>query len=243
MRLHVASGCEEIVRRILILGVLLATACSSIIGERGSGDFTTEERDVAGFTAIVLEGEGSVTVEMGDTETLTIEAEDNLLPLLTSEVSDGRLILGTTREVAPTRVIRYTVTAETLDSIEISGSGTVTIDGLSTSSLDTDISGSGAMNLTALELDAFTASISGSGKIEAAGSTGQLDIEISGSGAFEGEGLEATTGEVSIPGSGAAVVNVTDDLTADVSGSGSISYLGNPVVESNVSGSGSIRPR
>ena len=180
---------------------------------------------------------------MGDTESLSIEAEDNLLPLLTSEVSNGMLVLGTTREVAPTRAIRYTVTAVSLESIEISGSGTVTIDGLTTSSLDTDISGSGAVNVFALELDTYTASIRGSGKIEATGSTGQLDLEISGSGAFEGEDLEAVAGEVSIPGSGAAVVNVTDNLVADVSGSGSISYLGDPAVESNVSGSGSIRPR
>ena len=89
-------------RTILIfplLALALATlACQVAIPNtvRGSGDLSTDARDVSGFDAIVLESMGDVNVTIGKTEKLTIEAEDNLLPFLTSKVKNGVLTLGTT---------------------------------------------------------------------------------------------------------------------------------------------------
>jgi hypothetical protein len=181
-----------------------------------------------------------VTVDITGTESLMIEAEDNLLSRLTSEVKDGNWSWA---PIAATREITYTVTATGLDGITIDGSGSVTVADIAGEELTTEINGSGAIDLTGLDLASLVATISGSGGIDASGTADNLRIEIPGSGAFTGSDLDAMGADVTISGSGAAVVSVSEVLTADISGSGTIEYLGNPTVDSTVSGSGSVRSR
>ena len=51
------------------------------------------------------------------------------------------------------------------------------------------------------------------------------------------------TADVTIPGPGDVVVDVEDHLEIDVSGSGMSEYLGTPIVESNITGLGSVNPQ
>jgi hypothetical protein len=205
---------------------MAALLCASCIrpGVEGSGNVITESREVSGFNEIVLGGTGRVVVDVTGTESLTIEAEDNIMPLLETRVRDGRLRLETTRSISPTVEIVYTITAATLEGFVISGSGIVeadTIDG-------TD----------------FRVDISGSGDVEAEGTlSGLLSVSISGSGEFDGESLTAPEGTVDVSGSGNAVVNITEELEVSVSGSGDVEYLGAPSVDSEVSGSGAVTHR
>ncbi len=60
----------------------------------GSGNVVTESRTVSGFAGVSLRGVARITIEQTGEETLTITAEDNVLPVLISEVRDGRLFLG-----------------------------------------------------------------------------------------------------------------------------------------------------
>ena len=206
---------------ILMLSVVLG-ACS-VFGERGSGTMAIEARDVSGFSEIDLSGSGMVLVSVTGTESLTVEAEDNILPLLTTEVSDGRLILGENQSILPTRDIVYTVTVINLEAVTVSGSGSVA-----------------AVDVAA---NRFEVDISGSGTVTPEGVSERLDVSISGSGAFKGEALVSATGTVSVSGSGEALVNVTDDLDADVSGSGTVGYIGDPTVSTSISGSGEVSRR
>ncbi len=206
----------------LVLLSLVIGACS-IVGERGSGVMATETRDVSGFDEIELSGSGRVSVAVTGTESLTVEAEDNILPLLTTEVTNGRLELGAKRSISPTREIVYTITVVNLEAVAVSGSGSV---------MATDIDGR-----------AFDVDISGSGTVMPAGASESLDLSISGSGVFEGEALVSVTGTVSVSGSGEAVVNVTDDLDVKVSGSGNVQYFGDPGVSVSISGSGDVSKR
>jgi len=201
----------------------LAIGACSIVGERGSGVMATETRDVSGFDEIDLSGSGSVSVAVTGTESLTVEAEDNILPLLTTEVTNGRLELGAKQSISPTREIVYTITVISLEAVGVSGSGSV---------MATDIDG-----------HAFEADISGSGTVMAAGVSESLNLSISGSGVYEGEALLSVTGTVSVSGSGQAVVNVTEDLDVNVSGSGNVQYFGDPSVSVSISGSGDVSKR
>ena len=209
------------------LAVLTAALlCASCIGfgVEGSGNVITESREVSGFNEIVLGGSGRVVVEVTGTESLTIEAEDNIMPLLETTVRSGRLRLDTNRSISPTVEIVYTITAATLDGLVISGSGVVEAD--------------------AIDGTDFRVDISGSGDVDAEGTVSRLlSVSISGSGGFDGESLTAPEGRVEVSGSGNAVVNVTDDLEVSVSGSGDVEYLGAPRIDSDVSGSGAITQR
>ncbi len=206
--------------------LLAAILCGSCIrpGVEGSGNVITESREVSDFNEIVLGGTGRVVVDVTGTESLTIEAEDNIMPFLETRVSNGRLRLETNRSISPTVEIVYTITAETLDGLVISGSGVVEAE--------------------AVDSTDFRVDISGSGDVVVEGTlSGLLSVSISGSGEFDGESLTAPEGQVDVSGSGNAVVNITDDLDVSVSGSGEVQYLGEPNVESSVSGSGTVTPR
>lgn len=228
----------------LLAAVALVGCTTTIIGGiRGSGDLTTESREVSGFNEVVLEGSGTVSISITGSESLTIEAEDNLISHLTSDVRGGRLVLGTDTPMSTTRGITYTITAAGLDGITIDGSGSVEVAKVTSDDFTAEINGSGTMNLSDLELGSLDSTISGSGGMTVAGNADDIRVEIPGSGAFNGENLTALDGDVSISGSGAAVVNVTGTLTAVIGGSGTIEYLDGPTVDSTISGSGSIRPR
>lgn len=225
--------------------VVALTGCTgpTIFGMRGSGEVTSETRDVGAFTEVVLEGTGTVDIQITGNETLVIEAEDNLMPELTSEVVNGKLVLGTRRSIAPTRDIVYTITAANLDGITVSGSGDVTAEAIDSSVFAATINGSGSIDLTGATLDRLEATISGSGDIESTGNADEIHVAIPGSGVFRGEDMTVSVGQVDISGSGTAVVNVSQTLDATVSGSGSIEYLGSPTVSSDISGSGSVSQR
>jgi len=55
----------------------------------GSGTVVSQARQVQNFTELAMTTIGDVELTQGSTEGLTIEAEDNILPLLTSTVQNG----------------------------------------------------------------------------------------------------------------------------------------------------------
>lgn len=229
---------------LTVLAIPLLSACGTpIFGLRGSGNVTSESRDVSGFNEVVLKGSGTVRVEVTGTESLTIEAEDNLLEYLTTDVVDGRLVLDSRRALSPTREIVYTITAATLEGLDVSGSGDIAAIGVAGDRIDISVSGSGAVDASDLAVGSAVVEISGSGSIEIVGTADDVDLSISGSGRFDGADLVAGSADVRVSGSGDAVVNVADQLDASVSGSGNVEYLGDPSVNSSVSGSGSVTKR
>jgi hypothetical protein len=213
---------------VLLVASALAAGCEGTVpfgGLRGSGDLITETRDVSGFDEIVVLGSGTVNVEVTGTESLEVEAEDNIMPFLTIEVVNGRLELGfeSGQLLSPRRDITYTITAAQLNGVTIRGSGDI--------------------EATNVDADTFAAEISGSGDVTPAGTSRHLTVTISGSGKFDGSDLEAATGEVKVSGSGNVTVNVADDLDVTISGSGDVKYIGDPSLSTDISGSGDISQR
>jgi hypothetical protein len=207
----------------LVTMVAVSACDGGVFGVRGSGNVITESRDVSGFNQIAVLGSGNVVVDVNGSESLTVEAEDNIMPLLKTEVRNGRLELSVESSISPTVEVKYTITAATLDGLSISGSGNVAA--------------------TGIDAEAFDVEISGSGKVEPVGTAETLTLGISGSGRYAGEGLIASVGTVRVSGSGDAVVHVTDDLDAEVAGSGSVKYIGEPSLTTSISGSGDISQR
>ena len=228
MKANASTGCLTSLVLTALSPVFLAwlAGCDAVGTPtvRGSGVVLTEQRNVTGFSEVWLAGSGDVRVDVGPADSVTVEAEDNLLPLLETRVDNGRLTLGTKRNVniSPTRPIRYLVTTNDLTAIGVSGSGKFFVNGVDTRQLTTSISGSGSAILS--------------------GRADEARLSISGSGNYDASGLACRTAEVSISGSGGATVNASDRVSAHISGSGSVRYLGRPAVEQHVSGSGSVAP-
>ncbi len=209
---------------LALMPVLLLQSCVLLLKDNisGSGRVTTESRAVSGINGMELNAIGEAQVVVGSAEALVVEAEDNLMQYITTEVVNGRLKLDISRNVtiSPTRPIRYTIIVKDINDAVINGSGDISISGISENSMNLNINGSGSIN--------------------ASGDCVYLNTDIAGSGSINASDLMANIVNTDISGSGSATVWASDNLNALISGSGNINYYGNPNVTKNITGSGSV---
>ncbi len=230
-------------KRTTLLGgvaalLLALTACGQVTDP---GPQTSRQRTVDGVHAVDLRTSGDLTIQVGDTENLTVTAGSNVIDNLTSDVVDGTLVLDSAAGRSAGGPIAYTLTVRGLDRIEQSGSGNVTASGVPGGDATLVISGSGSATLSDLQLTTLSADLSGSGGGRLSGSTEEATVTVSGSGDFDGADLASVHTRVQVSGSGNARVHVTGQLEATASGSGDIVYTGNPSsVQRDSSGSGDI---
>ena len=214
-------------------------------GERGSGNLVTTTRDVEDFLAIEVDYPAQVFITQGDTESVKIEAEDNLLPGLQTEVRNGTLDIFYKTEngkhVNPTKIVKITIVVKDLADVQFSSAGELTIEGLETDNLDVSLTGAGNLKLVNILVQHLAVNLSGAGSTTASGTADDLDLNISGFGEFKGAELYGKTARVTISGAGSATVWVDDELTAEVSGAGSVNYYGSASVTKRINGIGSVK--
>jgi len=241
----VTSRGSSIARRVRLLAVALAAlgawGCDEVV--TGSGHVIEEERGVRGFDGVRLDAEGDILLAQGETERVVIEAEDNLVAELVTEVVAGKLVIRTRPDIEldPTRPIIYRVTMADIRLLAIDGSGSVFADGIETDELELAIDGSGNITLEALRANRIQTSIDGSGDIALLGVVDTELVEVDGSGNYDALELQARSGHAAIDGSGDVRLYVTDELSVDIDGSGDVLVKGEPRMSSQVSGSGTVR--
>ena len=241
---------------------LLGVGCGPVI--EGSGKVTTETRQVSNFSQVELSGIGDVSVTQGDTETLRIEAEDNLIPYITTEVHGDTLEIGFKPDMPlniwPTKPIKFYLTMKNVTGLLVRGSGNINAERLAADQLQLTVSGSGNVNINQLDVKALTNTISGSGDIlvdqlkadttttmingsgncSLAGETTGQSTRISGSGDYLAFDLKSQSAAMHVTGSGDVQAWVTEALDASVAGSGDVKYYGTPNVSQHIAGSGNV---
>jgi hypothetical protein len=208
---------------VLGLMALLLAACggNNTIGSnilKGSGNVKLDARDVSGFTSVEVSGSGNLIVEFGDTEALTIEAEDNLLPLLTSEVKDGKLILATkpNSSYSNTKPIIYRLIAKDLESLTVTGSASGTLDNLERDTFNLTVSASGSMNAGVLTV-------------------GKLDLRVQDSGRLEAQTIESAEISLAMDNSASAnLINVAADTITAGLGAASKATLSGTITSQHI---------
>jgi hypothetical protein len=219
---------RHVTRRSFVVGgaVALGLALGGCAGQLwGSGRLAVEDRHVSGFDAVSVGGGARLVLTQGDRESLAVEADDNLLPLVETEVRGGRLSLGwrSGTSVATDRGLRFEVTARELSAIAASGGGQVEATGLDT---------------PALRVDA-----SGGAHVRAEGRADRQEVTSSGGGGFDGARLRGASARVRASRGGWAVVDVAEELDASADGGGWVEYAGEPRVRQEASGGGWVRRR
>jgi hypothetical protein len=198
-------------------------ACSKTYPSRGSGTIKTEARTVNGFTGVELSGSGKLIVEQGDTESLTITADDNLLKYLTSDVEKSKLTLATNVifSLEPTAPITYRLTVKRLNTLGTSGTAIVEASGIRT--------------------DSLTIAVSGSADISISGEADAQKIAVSGTADYKADNFKTKDTSISISGSGKAVIAASNQLDVQIAGTGEVKYIGKPQITQSISGAGSVK--
>lgn len=236
-----------VVLTLLLLTSLSLSACRIpfINVVRGSGNVISESREVSGFDEIRLNGAGRLVITQGDTEYLEIEAEDNILPELTSDVSGSTLVLGYQdkfwrKSVIPTKEILYTLTVTDLFAITFNGAADLEMAAFETSSLAITINGAGKVNIDDLMADSVSVTINGTGNVSLAGEVADQEINIDGAGNVRSGDLQTSRTLIEVNGLGNATVWATELLDVTINGGGTLNYYGNPSVTQDVNGTGDI---
>ncbi len=210
----------------------------------GSGVIKTETRNVTGFTGISLALPAIVTIRQGNKEGITIEADDNLLPLIETVVESGSLKIRTFERKINFRgknnKLNIIVDAINVEQLSVAGSGDIKSDQLNSPKLKASIDGSGDVNINNLISETVKVSISGSGDFAAGGSANEFEVSIAGSGGVKAERLKAKNAKISVAGSGDAALWATESIKVSIAGSGDIRYYGDAQVSKSVAGSGSV---
>ena len=226
---------------LLTIGLLFITACG-LRTIQGSGDVITESREVSGFDSVSHTGIGRVIITQGDKESLTIEADDNLMEHITSEVKNGTLELGFTDNVRfdPTPSITFTVSVKDLTKLDSSGTASIEIDELSVDNLKISISGTGSVSIETLTATDLVVNAEGTGDIALAGTVVKQELELKGTGDYDAPDLESQTASVGVTGTGSVVIWVHDSLDVEITGVSEVSYFGSPNVTQNITGTSSL---
>ncbi|MBD3867563.1 MAG: DUF2807 domain-containing protein [Acidobacteria bacterium] len=205
---------------VFILVLLLTVGAAAAGSVKGSGNLRIEERSVGDFHGVSLMGSPDVTITVGGPTSLSVEAEDNILPLLTTEVVNGILEIGSEKSFSTRKGIHVTLTVPELRSVAVIGSGDIVAEGVSG--------------------DLFKAMVKGSGDIEVTGSVERVEVDVLGSGDIKLFGLDAVHGEATVKGSGDIDIQASGTLELSVLGSGDIRHRGSAEVHKEVHGSGDI---
>ncbi|HEX6698982.1 MAG TPA: head GIN domain-containing protein [Solirubrobacteraceae bacterium] len=188
----------------------------------GSGVAATQLRSLPRFTGVALAGANNVVVEVGGRQSVVVHADRNLLRRVTTRVRSGRLVIGTTPGKLEAKSPMFvTVAVPALDAVSLEGAGNIAVTGIHSRTL--------------------RVALPGSGNIDVTGTTTKRDVTIDGAGTTMLRGLIARDAKAAIDGDGSVSLTATRSLTARVSGSGTVTYGGNPLhVTQTVAGSGTI---
>jgi hypothetical protein len=190
-------------------------------GVKGSGNIKTETRDVPKFTGIDLSGAIEMEVTAQKSQSVEIETDDNILPLITTEVKNGMLYISNQQKVNWSSPIKVRISVENLDALNASGVVKV--------------------NASGIKSDKFTLDASGASKINLDGDTNALSIDTSGASVINAENLKSVNADVDASGACKVSVYASESVDADASGVSKINYSGSPkTVNKKSSGASSV---
>lgn len=209
---------------ILLICCFVVTSCNwAQPGISGEGAVVTKELDLENFTGVSLAAAGKIYLTQGTTQKVTVEAQQNVIDNLKTEVKNGNWGIGFKENMRNYKSLIIRITVPQIDDLSIAGSGTII--------------GENAFN----NLGDLSISVAGSGDVKLSGTADKVSVSIAGSGDVDIQDLKAQNAKVSISGSGDCKVDVSGALDVSIAGSGDVAYKGSPRVSSSVSGSGKVK--
>jgi hypothetical protein len=211
-------------RRALAGGVIAIAVClGGCVGTNGQGAVTTEMRQAQQFTDVEVGNGIGLALRIGDAKPLEVRAQKNILPLIATEVVDGKLRIHSTAGYTTSQGVQVTIVTPTLEAITLSGGSKGTIDGLTAESLAISMSG-------------------GSG-LTANGSVGVASLSLTGGSRGDLETVSAREVTVDVSGGSNVTITATDEVNGSASGGSHVTVVGNATLNVQSSGGAEVTHR
>ncbi|MCH7591544.1 MAG: DUF2807 domain-containing protein [Planctomycetes bacterium] len=187
---------------------------------RGSENRITETYKLETFTTIELSVPADMNVTIGEPTPLTIEADDNILPLIKVEVIDGRLIISNKQSFKSKKSPKINVTVAQLDGVSVIGAADV--------------------HVTKLDNESLNVSVTGAADLHLSGKTDNLSLSATGAADVHAFKLASHSANVTITGPSDANISVDGSLTVTIVGAGDVNYKGDAKVTKTIIGDGDV---
>ncbi|MEM6398550.1 MAG: head GIN domain-containing protein [Bacteroidota bacterium] len=235
----------------LILLVGLMTSCEAYGQNWGRGrtiqasnNIITESRELSGFDELKICCSISVDLYKSDTYEVEVQAPDNVMSAVRTELMGDRLVIGMENNVnirGGSR-IKVRISMPSLEDVSVSSSSVLKgHDTFTGDELDVKCSSSGTIDLD-FEGEEIDVSVNSSGRIELRGKADEVKVNSSSSGSVDAYDLATKSADVNSSSSSVVRISVSDRLEANASSSASIKYRGQPnYVDTDSSSGASIK--
>jgi hypothetical protein len=234
---------------LTMLATLVLNACGSVVLEsnreiiRGTGSVVEENRSVSGISGVELAVKGDMHIEVGDSESLRIEAQENLLDHIKTEVIGGRLVISVIGdvEIRNTKPVDYYLTVKELDTIKVLSVGNIEAPDLHAEKFTIAINSTGDVKIDSLTADTLEVDIRSTGDLDIAGGVVKSQkINIVSTGHYSAENLASDEADVRSSSTGTVTVWVKEQLTARLNSTGDVRYRGGATVDGSANSTGKV---
>lgn len=202
--------------------VAVATVVQSNNCVEGNGVIRSEKRELPSVVSkIQANGAFDIKITIGNTPSLSVEGDENIIPHIQTKVDGDTLYIRTKRSVCTSSPMSISIVIPRLDLLTVAGSNDIDVRGLK-HNLMLDVDGSSTVFLS--------------------GAVDRLQLSVRGSGDVKAENLKADEVVIKMTGAGDAVVHAVKLLDVTVDGAGTVRYKGNPKLIKKIAGVGDIEP-
>jgi hypothetical protein len=229
---------------ITLFTALILSACNfnMSFGENGNGNVVTQERDVSeDFDQVKGSAGLDVYLTQGEENKIVVEADENLLQYIETDVENGKLHITTSENIGRSEAKKVHVTYKELNTIEASsGADVVGKSVVKSKNLSLKSSSGADLTLEVFSKDITAKSSSGS-NMTLSGKASSLKADASSGSELNAKKLLVLNCNAEASSGAEVTVNVKERLETHSSSGGDINYYGNPVsVNSDKSHSGSV---
>ena len=224
---------QSIKNKIKIMKKLKLVIFSLLLTAASSAQQSTNI-ELPRFSKIKVEGIATIYLSQDSIQSVRSSGDSNFPNQLS--VEDGTLIID---NIATNALY---ITLPEIDKITVEGRGDIigqTV--FSGEEMKFVINGTGKIKMD-VTVNKVGASVPGLGKIELSGTADEAEFKVSGSGKIDASQLRVKKCNADVSGVGKIMVDVSDELNSNISGSGSVVYKTKPaILNSDVSGMGKVK--
>ena len=206
---------------IIFFPLLILFGVTSGSSKKGNGIEGTLEKDISPFNKIKVSGALRVNIICGQTESVTVIGDDNLLEYVEIKVQNEVLSIRTTRQVRPRAGLEVRVSARTLEILKLSGAVKAAV--------------------SCIDNERFVLKVTGASEVSLTGNCAEAVMKLSGAGKLNAKDFSCDVINLTLSGAAKSTVYASEEISVTISGAGRVICYGNPgTVNRTVSGAGNI---
>jgi Putative auto-transporter adhesin, head GIN domain len=217
---------------LLLSAALIISLSSCYIDFRetvyGNGNVQTEERTAGSFDRLKVSSGIDVFITQGDTESIKVIADENLLKYISTEIYNNTLTVETKAWIRNAKSKEVHLVYKKLSEIDISSAGNIEgTNRMKADELDLDLSSAGDLTLD-VEATRININISSAGDARLSGTVDELDADLSSAGDLNAYDLLTRKARVNASSAGSAKISASEEVDLNASSAGDIYYKGDP---------------